>query len=165
MFIPFDQLPETARLWIYQAERQLSAQEIATISSRLHTFIEGWSTHGNPVQGSFKVLHNQFIVLAADELVQAPSGCSIDESTRLIRQLDEFFSLGLFNRMVLTFLQNETPHTVPVKELQSLLAENKWNADTLVFDITVNTMAGFRDRFIAPAGKTWLKKYLNRVPA
>jgi hypothetical protein len=165
MFIPFDQLPETARIWIYQAARQLSISEETVVSSRLRIFINNWTAHGRPMRASFTIVHGRFIVLAADESVQPASGCSIDESVRFIRALDNEFLLQLFVRTSVTFYENDIPVPVPVSSLQTLLIENKWNANSLVFDVTVNTVGDFKNRFVMPAGKTWLKKYLHKVEA
>jgi hypothetical protein len=165
MFVPFQQLPETARIWIYQSARQLTDNEVAAVSHRLQSFAEGWTAHGKPLHASFTISHRQFIILAADEDVQPASGCSIDDSVRVIKELDKTFSLQLVNRELVTFLNNGMPVTLPASALKPALAENKWNAQSLVFDVTVGTVGDFKKRFVMPAGKTWLKKYLHKVPA
>jgi hypothetical protein len=165
MFVPFDQLLDTARIWIYPCARQLTVNEVTDVSNRLRLFINNWTAHGKPMYASFTISHRQFIVVAADEQVQPASGCSIDDSVRVIKELDKTFSLELVHHALVIFLHDERPVTIPVSALKSALAENKWNANSLVFDVTVATVGEFKKRFVAPAGKTWLQRYLQKQPA
>ncbi len=50
MMVPFDQLPDTARVWIYPANRSFSEDEIAEIKEKAEVF---WSS-GRPTELTFK---------------------------------------------------------------------------------------------------------------
>ena len=117
MFAPFETLDDSARIWIYQADRKFTETEKNTISEALTAFTHSWVAHGNPLKTSFAILHDQFIVLAADENFNEASGCSIDSSVRVIRQLDQQFSLGLFDRTNIGFLKGEQVDMIPLNEL------------------------------------------------
>jgi hypothetical protein len=58
MFIPFDNLPEESRIWIYQSNRKFSDEEIAEIESDLKSFIENWSAHGTSLEASYLLKYN-----------------------------------------------------------------------------------------------------------
>jgi hypothetical protein len=45
MFIPFENLPEDSKIWIYQSNRKFSDDEMIDIENDLKTFIENWSAH------------------------------------------------------------------------------------------------------------------------
>jgi hypothetical protein len=47
--IPFDQLPSDARLWIFAAERPMSAAESARVLGETDSFINQWMAHGVPL--------------------------------------------------------------------------------------------------------------------
>ncbi len=161
MFVPFDQLPESSRIWIYQSARPLTSVETQAISSRLHSFIEGWAAHSTPLRASFTILYQQFIVLAADEDVSVASGCSIDESTQAMKEISEQYGLSLFNREAVTFMKNETLVIIPRVELRSAGKAGTWGANSLVFDMTINRVGDLKSRWIVEAGNTWLKRYLD----
>lgn len=101
MFIPFDTLPDTSRIWIYQANRPLQAEELDEIQTFLATQIDAWGAHGAPLKASFSVIKNQIILIAADESFQAASGCSIDASTRWMKELSARFTVDFFDRSIL----------------------------------------------------------------
>ncbi|MDL5048594.1 hypothetical protein QQ054_21505 [Oscillatoria amoena NRMC-F 0135] len=165
MFIPFDQLPESSRIWIYQTDRQLTTTEVNAMSDHLRSFSERWTTHAKPMRASFIVWHDQFIVLAADESKNGASGCAIDESVNALKEIEQLFSVHLLNRGVVTFLQNDKTVTIPIAALQSALAEGQWNANSLVVDTTVRTIGEMKNRWIQPAKSTWLNRYLSKVVA
>ena len=46
MYVPFENLPEDSKIWIYQSNRKFSEEEITEIENELKTFLENWSAHG-----------------------------------------------------------------------------------------------------------------------
>lgn len=163
MFAPFETLADSARVWIYQATRRFTETEKNTISDILTTFTHEWVAHGNPLKTSFTVLYDQFIVLAADENFNEASGCSIDSSVRVIRQLDEQFSLGLFDRTKIVFLKDGQLDIIPLNELSGTLAEGRWEPDSLFFNNVLSTKGQLKNNWIVQANQTWLKRYLNKT--
>jgi hypothetical protein len=101
MFIPFDTLANTSRIWIYQANRPLQSDELTQIQVYLTAQLDAWGAHGAPLKASFAIVKNQIILIAADESFQAASGCSIDTSTRWMKELGAQFSVDFFDRSVL----------------------------------------------------------------
>lgn len=112
---------------------------------------------------SFTILEDQFIVLAADENYNEASGCSIDSSVRVIRQLDQQFSLGLFDRTNVAFRTNADVEIIPLNELGRALTEGSWNQNTLFFNNVIATKGQLESEWVVPAGKSWLKRYLPKT--
>lgn len=163
MFAPFEALDESARIWIYQAGRKFTEIEKNTISETLTTFTHSWVAHGNPLKTSFAIFYDQFIVLAADENFNEASGCSIDSSVRVIRQLDQQFSLGLFDRTKIGFLKDGQLEMIPLNELPLALAEGQWKPDSMVFNNVLSSKGELKNGWIVPANQTWLKRYLTKT--
>ncbi|RYF58255.1 MAG: hypothetical protein EOO39_34485, partial [Cytophagaceae bacterium] len=84
MYVDFDKLPDTARVWVYQADRPLSDGEVNTISESLQQALNQWAAHGQPLLASAQVIENRFVVIGVDESYTLPSGCSIDASVRTV---------------------------------------------------------------------------------
>lgn len=163
MFAPFETLADSARIWIYQASRKFTETEKNTISDTLTAFTHSWVAHGNPLKTSFAILHDQFIVLAADENFNEASGCSIDSSVRVIRQLDQQFSLDLFDRTKIGFLNGEQLEMIPLHELPKALAEGRWESNSMFFNNVLSTKGQLKNGWIIPASQTWLKRYLAKT--
>ena len=163
MFAPFETLEDSARIWIYQSGRKFTETEKSTIFEALTAFTHSWVAHGNPLKTSFAILYDQFIVLAADENFNEASGCSIDSSVRVIRQLDQQFSLGLFDRTKIGFLKDEQLSMIPLNELPQALAEGRWKSDSMFFNNVLSTKGQLKIGWIVPADQTWLKRYLAKT--
>lgn len=164
MFVPFEKLPETARIWIYQADRRLSSTEIDTISAKLKTFTIQWTAHNQTLGASFAILYNQFVVLAVDEDVNQASGCSIDASVRAVKTIGESLGLDFFKRTNVAFLKDGEVRTVPSLNLLKTLVEKEWNGDTLIFNNAILSKGELDTSWKVPAANSWLKRYLEKAP-
>ena len=89
MYIDFDKIPQDARIWVYQTNRQLTDNEASTIENYLKPAVNQWAAHGASLLASAKVLHNHFVIIALDQNMNAASGCSIDASTRWFKELGD----------------------------------------------------------------------------
>ncbi len=162
MFVPFDVLEDSARVWIYQATRKFTKAEKHTISETLSAFTQGWVAHGNPLKTSFKIFYDQFIILAADENFNEASGCSIDGSVRVIKQIDQQYQLNLFDRTKVAFKKGSV-EVINLKDLSKTLGQGLWQHNTLTFNNVVTVKGELETTWILPANQTWLKRYLTKI--
>src|SRR5687768_5083641 len=103
MFVSFESLPQTARVWIFQSDRPFEGEELKKAEVKLREFTEEWAVHGTAFETSFSIRFNQFIVLAADESRQNASGCSIDSSVRVLKDIEKLLGIKLFDRNQIAF--------------------------------------------------------------
>ena len=99
MLVDFNILPEDARIWIYQSNRELTSKEVSEVSSKLTDFVNGWKRHGEDLKASFTLKYNQFIILGVDKSFNDVSGCSIDASVHIVKLLEQEFELDLMNKL------------------------------------------------------------------
>jgi hypothetical protein len=164
MWMPFDELPATARVWLYQTDRALSDAEIPYVQQVLDEQVARWAAHGQPLTGSARVLHGRFVVLAVDESQNGPSGCSIDASTHWFKELGAQFGLNFFDRSV-AYLDGETVRTVPTSGLKAAVAEGRIRPETPIFNPLVATLGEWKTGWQVPATASWLKRYFQTQPA
>src|SRR5579871_4057420 len=118
MFIPFEQLPAHSSLWVYQADREFSAEEAKIISQSLNEFCAQWTAHGNALSTSFKLEHNRFVILSVDETTAGASGCSIDGSVRNLKELGHHLNIDFFDRSHVGFLIDGKIEVHPLASLK-----------------------------------------------
>ncbi|SHJ93960.1 hypothetical protein SAMN04488028_102221 [Reichenbachiella agariperforans] len=159
MIVPFDQLPDNARVWIYQADRILNTEDVQTITEESNRFLEGWAAHGAALKSSFKILHNKFLIVSVDESFNQASGCSIDASVGLVKTLEQKLKLSFFNRSQVCFIINDEVFESTITEIKSLIQEGKINRKTLTFNNLVPTIKGLQEDWVVPAEDSWLKRY------
>jgi hypothetical protein len=155
MYVPFNQLSPASKVWIYQADKKLTSQQINIISESLRAFTEQWLVHGAALEASFEIRYDQFIILAANDTA---SGCSIDTSVRIMKELGEKTGVDFFNRNLVGFLREKEVVLIPLPKLKSAF-HSEWNEESLYFNNAVSSKEEFLEKWITPAKTTWLSRY------
>lgn len=163
MYVNFEELPKSARVWIYQGDKQIPEGSKPEIEQALKSFADRWSAHGHPLKASFQILYDRFIVLAADEAFYAPSGCSIDDSVRVIREIGAKTGVDFFDRSKVLFLAGDSVNEIPMKDLKEKYSLNIWSPASITFN-TLAATVGELDQWLVEAGNTWLKRYTTPTP-
>lgn len=86
LFSAFD---DTARLWVYVADRTLTADESAQLSAELNGFFSSWLSHGRPVQGDAQLIGNRLLLVTAQLAKGDISGCGIDASVHALEAIGQ----------------------------------------------------------------------------
>ncbi|MFC6996648.1 hypothetical protein [Rufibacter roseus] len=159
MYVPFNELPPHSRIWVYQLSRPLTQEEEERMSRRLVDFVTEWSSHGNNLQASFEIRERHFLILATNEQVATASGCSIDKSVAFLRQLEQEFNVGFFDRTLVAFHQEGVVHTVPLPQMKKEVSEGALSPDTLYFNTLVATVGDLQNQWLVPAKNSWLARY------
>jgi hypothetical protein len=162
MFIPFEKLPPHSRVWIYQSDRPFSVEEEKIISNSLMSFCSQWEAHGNPLQTSFKIEYHQFVILVVDESSAGASGCSIDGSVRVLKELGNHLNIDFFDRSLVAFLENEKVQSYSLSQLKSLFQSGELTPASQAFNNLVASKAEWEINWKTSVQKSWLTKYLPK---
>jgi len=158
-------LPETfspaSRVWIYQCNRLFSLSEALQIEELLEQFTAAWHSHGTPVKGYANLFFGRFIVLMADETAAGVSGCSTDSSVRLVKDIEQLFTVSLFDRQLLAFIIKDAIQLLPLAQVQYAINNNYIGADTVYFNNTVQTKEEFESNWMIPVKASWLAKKVS----
>lgn len=160
MFTEYNNLPNNSRVWIYQADREFTVEEIEYICAKAILFIDNWTRHGDDLKGSFTIKYNQFLILGVDEGFNNVSGCSIDSSVRFVQELEKEIKVDLMNKMNVTFKSGDNINVVKLHEFQQFAKEQKITSNTVVFNNMVNTKEDFETNWEVTADKSWHKRFL-----
>lgn len=159
MYIPFDQLPAHSRVWIYQAERALTEKEIEIVNQRLTLFCEGWNTHGNGMPTSFEIIDKQILVLAVDESGLGASGCSIDSSVKVLRELESLIGVNLTDQGKVSVRTSSGDLKIfPALGLKSKVQTGELTLEQEVINPLIRTKADLQQLW-QPVRNSWLNKY------
>ncbi|RZJ28459.1 MAG: ABC transporter ATPase, partial [Flavobacterium sp.] len=102
MYVPFEELSEESKIWIYQSNRKFTDQEFDAIDKATRDFVENWAAHGTGLSASYQLKYNRFIILAVDQDMQNATGCSIDDSVRFIQAIEKQYDVDLLDKMNVT---------------------------------------------------------------
>jgi len=154
-------LPQDAKIWIFQSSRNFNSEEIAEIETTLDIFMKEWNAHGAAMTSAYALPYDRFIVIAADEDKVAASGCSIDSMTRIIKALEEKYSFGLLNRMLVSYKINDEIITLPLKEFKQKVKSNEIPETAGVFHNGLTSLRDFEEGWELPLRESWVKPLLN----
>lgn len=149
------------RVIIYPASRPFTSKESKVITEKLYDFLATWAAHGKALSSSFKIEKNQFIIVCVDEDVEAASGCSIDELSGVLREIEQEFQLGLFDRMKATFVENGEVKTLKLQDFRNGLKNGEISKNIEVFDFSKNTYLAFLSDFLLPLRRSWAGIYVD----
>lgn len=162
--------PPESRVWVFQCNRLFSENEKKEIEEILKDFTANWKSHGNPIKGTFNIFFDRFIVLIADGSIYHICGGSLDSSTRLMKELEENYSIKLMDRMSFAFALNETDSDyrvllIQMNELRDAIEKGTINGDTLFFNNLVDTKKELEESWILPVKNSWLTKKVSFINA
>ncbi len=158
MYIPFEQMPDHARVWIYQANRPLSFSESERISQTLEQGTKGWEAHGAPLQASFEIRFNQVVVVAVNESVNQASGCSIDASTRWFKELAAELHIDFFNRD-LAVLRGDALELIPLGQIKSNIESGKIRPADLIIRPLIDQISNYRSAWLCSASESYISRH------
>ncbi|WNW01951.1 ABC transporter ATPase [Tenacibaculum sp. HL-MS23] len=160
MFTEYNNLPSNSRVWVYQADREFSIEEVEYICAKAILFIDNWTRHGDDLKGSFTIKYNQFLVLGVDEGFNNVSGCSIDSSVHFVQELEKELRIDLMNKMNVSFKDGDNINVVKLADFQQLAKDKKITSKTIVFNNMIDTKADFETNWEVTADKSWHKRFL-----
>ena len=161
MLVDFNTLPETSRVWIYQANRSFAENEIEEIKSKLDVFIENWTAHGSDLQSGYEIKYKRFIVIALNQSLNAATGCSIDASVHFIQQLEKEYNVDLMDKMNVSYKQGEFIAYKPLNEFKQMAKQRAVSKNTIVFNNLVANKAEYLENWEVPASESWHSRFLN----
>ena len=160
MYVDFKELPEDARVWIYQSNRSFTPEEQAQLTTQLKAYLEEWTAHGSELWASFEIRYNRFIVIGANQNVHAVSGCSLDALVRFIQQLEQAYNVTLLDRMNVSYRQGEYIAYKPLIEFKKMVKDKAVSAQTIVFNNLVNTKWEYEEHWEVPLQESWHNRFL-----
>lgn len=159
MHVDYSQLPATTRVWVYQVNRNLTDQEADFVEQQLKVFSEQWVSHQIPINTSYKLIYNRFIVLLADES-KGVSGCSIDSSVAVIRKIEsELGIIILDNKMQIIYLGADNMlYDATMSEFRAKLTSGELSESTTVFNNLVQNKQELEEMWQTTVSNSWHKQ-------
>lgn len=161
MLVDFNTLPETSRVWIYQANRSFTENEIKEISSKLDTFIENWTAHGGDLYSGYEIKYKRFIVIGLNQNLNTATGCSIDASVHFIQQLEKEYNVDLMDKMNVSYKQGEFIAYKPLSDFRKMAKDKAVSKNTIVFNNLVANKAEYLENWEVPASESWHNRFVK----
>lgn len=162
MLIPFHDLDPGSKVWIFQAENEMTENQATAIKELLWEFLQDWTAHNAQLYTSGDVLHHRFIVIMVDERYQGASGCSLDKMTHFIQYMEHKFGIILLERMTVAYELSPSGEivTVPLNQLGDMSKAGVIQPETIVYNNLVKTKAEFEEGWKTKIKDSWHKRFI-----
>ncbi|EDM34975.1 hypothetical protein PBAL39_07850 [Pedobacter sp. BAL39] len=147
-----------SRIWIYQSNRAFSDSEVSAIDKKLNAFTSQWKAHGHQLSAKAEVLHHFFIVFTVDEATAGATGCSIDASVRIIKEIEQEYQVDLFDRFNMAYKIDGKVIVSNKEDFETLVNIKTIGPKTIVFNNLVQTLEEFETKWELPFEESWHSK-------
>jgi len=154
--VPFEELPNHGRLWVFPATRDLSEAEADRCLEAVDDFLASWSAHGAPLRSGRELRDQRFLLVGVDVDAEAPSGCSIDALVNRLRGLGSELEVGLIDHGPVWFREDGVVRTEPRAAFRRLADDGDVGPEVIVVDTTLTSIGQLREGALErPAADTW----------
>lgn len=144
-----------SKVWIYQSNRQFTLTEAEEIQEKLNAFTAQWAAHGHQLKAKAEIPYHFFIVLIVDQDMASATGCSIDSSVRVIKEIENTYGVDLFNRFNMAYKINDEVHVNSKEDFETLITIKKIGPQTIVFNNLVQNLAEYEQKWEVPLAESW----------
>lgn len=160
MLISFEKLPSDARIWIYQANRPFTEEELSEIKEDLDDFIEDWTAHGADLKAGYDIRYRRFLIIGLDQATTVASGCSIDSSVYFIQNLEKKYDVDLLDKMNVTYKQGEFIAYKQLLDFKKMVKNRSVSENTIVFNNLVTNKEEYENNWEVPLKESWHSRFL-----
>ena len=109
MYLPVENMSDTARAFVFPCKAALSEKQQQLLSCKLEEFLDGWESHDQVLHGSY-FIDKYTIVIFVDEVRHSPSGCAIDRLHKTLYALTEPLGIDCFYYKQILCLKDDKLH-------------------------------------------------------
>lgn len=164
--IPFEELPDHGRLWVFPIDRPLNDAEAERTLSVVDDFLAQWAAHGSPLRSARELREGRFLLVGVDVDAEAPSGCSIDALVNQLRGLGMAVGATFIEHGPVWYRHDGEIRTATRPEFKALAESGALSPDTHVFDTSLTKVAQAREGALErPARESWHGRAFFKVAA
>lgn len=161
MYIHFDQLPDSAKILIFQSDRKFTDNEERLINDKLMDFTNKWTAHKLMLNASYIIKHKYFIIIGVDEDEIGASGCSIDALNNFIKNIGNELNIDFFNRLNIAFWIENEVKLVKLQNLQNFIISKTICNKSNFFNNLATEKKQLYNNWVQEVSKTWLNTYFK----
>lgn len=155
MTVPFSQMPPNAKVWIYASDKIINSSQIETINQMAVPFIQNWTAHQNQLKAEFAVLYHCFLVFMVDEGFNEISGCGIDKSVKLMKEIEQATGHNFFNRLKIQTIENQNINIYSKTEIVEEIENNNLASNVKTFNNQITNKLQFDSEWIIDLENAW----------
>ena len=125
------------------------------LKQTLADFTAGWQAHNQQLKAGFEIRYNRFLVLIVDESQAGASGCSIDKSVHLMKEIQKRYQVNLFDRFHIAYKEGDEVKASHREGFEALIAQGQINQNTIVFNNLVQNYQEYQENWECKFVNSW----------
>jgi hypothetical protein len=156
MLVPFSDLPDNARIWIFGSDKPLGGAVADTLLAEVDSYLDQWKAHGFPLRAAREWRDGRFLIIGIDPTVEQASGCSIDGLFRSLQQMQTSIGAQLVGGGRVFYRDaSGAAQSLRRDEFESLASSGKIGPKTPVFDTSLTQLDKWKSEFEQPFAESW----------
>lgn len=156
MLKPIEALPGHSRVWVFGANRPIEEADVTALLREVDEFLETWNAHGEPLSAGRQWVDDRFLVVAADQSLVNPSGCSIDALVGVLKAFQARTGTELLGNGSVWYRDGDEVVCATRPTFRTLVSEGAVTDRSTVYDTTVTRLDDVRDgTWVGPAADLW----------
>jgi hypothetical protein len=156
--VPFENLPDASRVWIFGSDRPLDEEGTTALLKGVDEHLTNWKAHGEPLTVGSQFRDNRFLVIAVDQSTAGATGCSIDGLFRVLQGLEPQIGASLVGGGKVFYRDNHAAvQSTTRDQIPGLVQSGAITKNTVVFDTSLTDLGAFRSGFEKRAKESWIK--------
>ena len=159
--VPFVALPDSARVWVFASDRELTGAAADTLLAAVDQFLADWKAHGMPLRCAREWRDDRFLAIGVDVEAEHASGCSIDGLFRTLQQLERTIGSRLVGGGRVFYRVGSEIRAATREEFIERIRRGEVGSETPVFDTSVTGAKAWRGGFERPASAGWTASWFT----
>jgi hypothetical protein len=149
---------DNSKIWVYFSNRAFSDSEFQEIQKQFDDFSSQWKSHGAAMKNAMMLIDNQIAVISVDESLHAVSGCGIDASVKVIKEIETKYDVSFFERNWVFYKENKNLKKMQLSEFKIFC---KSNTNIQVVNPYFNNLNEIRTHFYMKIEDSLYKNFLK----
>lgn len=139
----------------------MSGESEAALLTAVDDYLIDWRAHGSPLTVAREWRDGRFLAIAVDQRDENASGCSLDALFRVLRDIEARLGTSLLGNSRVYYRGEDGSIRVADRAGFAEMAQGgSIGAGTGVFDLSVQTVGEWRERFEVEAASSWHRALL-----
>ena len=156
MIIPFDEITEDSKLWIFPSSRKFYPQELNDLNKKLVAFLENWNNKNTPLTCAYRLIYDRFIVIAVDTTSLILTIETHNNLTDFIQKLEQEYSILLMDKINVCYKQGDFVQYKDIKDFKQMIKNKGVSPKTTVFNNMITTKEELSDFWEINIMDSWL---------
>lgn len=161
MIVDFNTIPNYCKLWVFPSSRKFYPQEIADLQQRIEAFLTNWTNEGNPIECSYSLKYDRFIVITANDAEISLTLKAHDDLTAFILGLEAIYNIVLLDKINVCYKQGAFVQYKDLIAFKKMMKNNGVSKKTTVFDNMITTKEELENDWEINIMDSWLGRLLK----